>query len=284
MSAMVLEGAMLEIVPRRLLWCLISALSACTASIDASFDGSADAHVDAARDGSTLDGAFEGGVDASFDAPPDGSLEGGLDASLDAAPDGTLEGGVDASFDGSVIVCGDGVVAGIELCDDGPSNSDSRPDACRTDCTLPRCGDRVVDAGEEVDPPVSPSVVVHVDPVTCRYDFSDVRQLSCNGTCGSWGGGAGCQQEDADALCKLVTGNPASVATGALVTSVLPASGICCPPPTAPPGTLGCVHLGDMTGRGVPKDVSIHDTNMSVTHGTGSVILIDGPEDCTDPD
>ncbi|MCB9507805.1 MAG: DUF4215 domain-containing protein [Myxococcales bacterium] len=37
-----------------------------------------------------------------------------------------------------------------EECDDGIGNSDS-PDACRPDCTLPSCGDAVVDSTEECD-------------------------------------------------------------------------------------------------------------------------------------
>ncbi len=41
--------------------------------------------------------------------------------------------------------CGDGVVEGDEQCDDGGLNSDDTPDACRTDCTWPVCGDDVVD-------------------------------------------------------------------------------------------------------------------------------------------
>ncbi len=48
-------------------------------------------------------------------------------------------------------VCGNGVVEGGEQCDDGPNNSDTTPDACRTDCTLAHCGDGVVDTGEECD-------------------------------------------------------------------------------------------------------------------------------------
>jgi len=39
----------------------------------------------------------------------------------------------------------------MEECDDGSSNSDSTPDACRLDCTNPRCGDLVIDTGEECD-------------------------------------------------------------------------------------------------------------------------------------
>ncbi|HET6583577.1 MAG TPA: DUF4215 domain-containing protein [Nannocystaceae bacterium] len=48
--------------------------------------------------------------------------------------------------------CGNGVVEGFEQCDDGPANSNTMPNACRTDCRAPRCGDGVVDdATEECD-------------------------------------------------------------------------------------------------------------------------------------
>lgn len=48
-------------------------------------------------------------------------------------------------------LCGDGVRACAEECDEGEQNSDTRPDACRTDCTLSRCGDGVTDSGEDCD-------------------------------------------------------------------------------------------------------------------------------------
>lgn len=40
-----------------------------------------------------------------------------------------------------------------EECDDGPANSDEVPDACRTTCAEPLCGDGVVDVqqGENCD-------------------------------------------------------------------------------------------------------------------------------------
>jgi len=47
--------------------------------------------------------------------------------------------------------CGDGVADTGEGCDDGPANSDSQPNACRTDCQPARCGDDVVDMGELCD-------------------------------------------------------------------------------------------------------------------------------------
>ncbi len=51
-------------------------------------------------------------------------------------------------------VCGDGVKNGDEECDDGlAGNSDTTPNACRTDCTNPSCHDGVVDNqfGEQCD-------------------------------------------------------------------------------------------------------------------------------------
>jgi len=47
--------------------------------------------------------------------------------------------------------CGDGVLTEGEACDDGAANSDTVPDACRTDCTAPRCGDGVADSDEACD-------------------------------------------------------------------------------------------------------------------------------------
>ena len=44
--------------------------------------------------------------------------------------------------------CGDSLVEGDEECDDGPNNSDLLADTCRTNCTLPRCGDGVCDTPE----------------------------------------------------------------------------------------------------------------------------------------
>ncbi len=48
--------------------------------------------------------------------------------------------------------CGDGVLEDVfEVCDDGALNSDTAPDACRTDCTTSTCGDGVVGTGEQCD-------------------------------------------------------------------------------------------------------------------------------------
>ena len=48
--------------------------------------------------------------------------------------------------------CGNGIVEAGEACDDGFANSDTIPNACRTDCSEARCGDGVVDQGEACDP------------------------------------------------------------------------------------------------------------------------------------
>jgi cysteine-rich repeat protein len=45
----------------------------------------------------------------------------------------------------SALFCGDGFVTGTEQCDEGAGNSDAPDASCRTDCTLRRCGDGIVD-------------------------------------------------------------------------------------------------------------------------------------------
>jgi len=53
--------------------------------------------------------------------------------------------------------CGDGYIWNVncsalcEQCDNGSLNNDTLADACRTNCTLPYCGDSVNDTGEECD-------------------------------------------------------------------------------------------------------------------------------------
>jgi cysteine-rich repeat protein len=49
--------------------------------------------------------------------------------------------------------CGNGLLEAGEACDEGTENSDTTPNACRTDCSDPVCGDGVVDDayGEQCD-------------------------------------------------------------------------------------------------------------------------------------
>ena len=51
----------------------------------------------------------------------------------------------------STHVPADGQLDAFESCDTGVDNSDTEPDACRTDCSLAGCGDGVADAGETCD-------------------------------------------------------------------------------------------------------------------------------------
>ncbi len=48
-------------------------------------------------------------------------------------------------------LCGNGVLEPGEQCDDGAANSDTAPDACRTNCVAAHCGDGVVDSDEACD-------------------------------------------------------------------------------------------------------------------------------------
>lgn len=67
--------------------------------------------------------------------------------------------------------CGDGTLEHDdgERCDDGVLNSDSEPDACRSDCRPARCGDGVVDSTEQCDDG-SVNGQVGACPLDCRFD------------------------------------------------------------------------------------------------------------------
>ena len=51
------------------------------------------------------------------------------------------------------VLCGDGILntAAGEQCDSGVMNSNTQPNACRTNCHRSSCGDNVLDVGEECD-------------------------------------------------------------------------------------------------------------------------------------
>ena len=48
-------------------------------------------------------------------------------------------------------LCGNSTLDTGEECDNGTANSDTLPDACRTDCSRAHCGDGVKDTGEACD-------------------------------------------------------------------------------------------------------------------------------------
>ena len=136
------------------------------------------------------------------------------------------------------------------------------------DSPPPGCGDGILQAGEEVDPPVSPFTEIDIDPETCRWDFSEVEQLYCYGMC-SWAGPPGCDQSDADTLCKLIMDNPLAVAKpyeeGGWVRS-------------APLSEAGFAGVGCSRGtlidtdRGVPY-VAWMDASIAAHHGGGGEVV-----------
>jgi cysteine-rich repeat protein len=88
---------------------------------------------------------------APDDRPGDGTVDDGhgeFAADADIPPPVDDAGNLD---DGAAPRCGDGIIQGGEECDEGGLNSDTAPDACRTDCRMFRCGDGVVDTGEACD-------------------------------------------------------------------------------------------------------------------------------------
>jgi cysteine-rich repeat protein len=48
-------------------------------------------------------------------------------------------------------ICGDGLITGIEDCDEGVLNSNLEANACRENCRAASCGDGVIDRGEQCD-------------------------------------------------------------------------------------------------------------------------------------
>jgi nitrous oxidase accessory protein NosD len=64
----------------------------------------------------------------------------------------TLDNNCDGVTDEGCDYCGNGTLEGVEECDDGQAlNSDTDPDACRSDCLFAYCGDGVRDTFEGCD-------------------------------------------------------------------------------------------------------------------------------------
>jgi len=81
------------------------------------------------------------------------SNAGALDSTCVEGSDSAGAANPGQAFQCATVVCGDGVVAGDEECDAAEQNSDDPDAPCRSDCSLPRCGDAIVDpgAGEECE-------------------------------------------------------------------------------------------------------------------------------------
>jgi len=73
--------------------------------------------------------------------------------------------------------CGNNRIEGLEECDDGLGNSDTAPNACRTDCSSSRCGDNVADTGEICDG-------VDLMNVSCESLGFDSGTATCDTDCG----------------------------------------------------------------------------------------------------
>jgi cysteine-rich repeat protein len=151
-----LSGAIATLHPAALvLLCTVCLVTAC--GEEAATNDPSDAGV-AAQDTLQGDASDSDGSALSPDTagPDSGEPDAGAPADVaDTASDEDATTVADASDVGSELAegerCGDGVVTGIEECDNGEANSDAVADACRTDCRQARCGDGVVDADETCD-------------------------------------------------------------------------------------------------------------------------------------
>jgi hypothetical protein len=134
-------------------------------------------------------------------------------------------------------------------------------------CTKPLCGNGTLDPGEETDSTADGTREVPVNPITCRFDFSDIKQWFCAETCGFWGDRKeGCQQEDADAFCRLKMDDFRATARSFDVKNTTANPGICCP--TA---ARVCAPVGNFGNRGV--DVNVLSTDdLASSHGTKASI------------
>ena len=120
-------------------------------------DDNSDTAADACRTDCSLPTCGDGVVD-SGEACDDGGLN-GQPLQCNSTCTGITQG-----------VCGNGVVEGDEQCDDGAANSNTTPDACRTNCRLPFCGDGVADTGEACDDGAANS---NTTPNACRTNCSE---------------------------------------------------------------------------------------------------------------
>jgi cysteine-rich repeat protein len=116
------------------------------------------------------------------------------------------------------LFCGDGIIGGSEACDDGSGNSNTLPNACRTNCTLPRCGDNVRDAVEQCDDGnlVNTDACLNtciagscgdgfIQPVLSEQCEPPNQTGVCTEFCQSWTGGGGINNSSQSSQVKVYT-------------------------------------------------------------------------------
>lgn len=102
--------------------------------------------------------------------------------------------------------CGNGIVEAGEECDNGQANSNTRPEKCRLDCKLPRCGDNVVDRGEQCDHGVSNSNRPRTTCTSdCQLPYCGDGILNFGENCDN--GGDPQRLPLCDSSCRLLCGN-----------------------------------------------------------------------------
>jgi cysteine-rich repeat protein len=151
--------------------------------------------------------------------------------------------------------CGNGIVEGAEACDDGSANSNSRPNACRTDCSAARCGDLVVDLGETCDDgnlndgDFCSNVCVAVSSWICSECATDA---DCGGVadqCVQLTDGLRCLRACAT-VNDCIAGQSCAIPAGETIRQCVPTSGSC----------GGCVD-SDRDGYGIGTACSGADCN-----------------------
>jgi cysteine-rich repeat protein len=215
-------------------------------------------------------------------------------ATGDGTPDSTSA--AESSDSGGTPMCGDGALDNGEECDDG---NDIATDACLGDCIAARCGDSIVRDGVEacddglndgsyggcqpgceqlasycgdgtmqIEEQCEPGSVLagtsFVCSAACVYDFSSVPQLYWHGAC-SYAGPPDCDEMDANVYCRLITGDPGSVASSYALLPALDDVGFSC----VDMGT----NLGPMPLLGVPGDVWYQDSSLQANHGGGLAVM-----------
>ena len=143
-------------------------------ALDTISDTDAEADADTATDAETdaeADTTADTEADAALDTISDTDTEADADTEADTEADAIIDTAVEDT--GAEPACGNGVVETGESCDDGASNSDSMPGACRTDCLLPACGDMVVDPDEACDDGNAATEVCTYGLTSCTVCASD---------------------------------------------------------------------------------------------------------------